>query len=111
MYTYRGIVKRVIDGDTCVVEVELGFHITTTLVVRLRGINAPELRGETREAGLAARDFLVSLVEGKEVQLMTFKNPGDKYGRWLGVLYLWGQNTPADTSVNDRMIEAKHAIP
>ena len=110
MYTYQGIVKRVIDGDTCVVEVALGFYIVATLPVRLLGINAPELRGETREAGIAARDFLASLIEGKKVQLITFKNPGDKYGRWLGVLHLWNQSDPMNGSVNDRMVEAGHAV-
>ena len=110
MYTYLGIVKRIIDGDTCVVDVALGFYITATLPVRLLGINAPELRGETREAGIEARDFLASLIEGKKVQLMTFKNPQDKYGRWLGVLHLWDQNAPMNGSVNDRMVEAGHAV-
>ena len=45
MYNYPCKVVRVIDGDTAVLEVNLGFNIRFTETFRLLGINAPEKRG------------------------------------------------------------------
>jgi len=51
-------VTEVYDGDTCTVDMDLGFKIHFTEVVRLMGINAPALRGSERPAGLVSRDRL-----------------------------------------------------
>jgi endonuclease YncB( thermonuclease family) len=59
MYEYMAKVTRVIDGDTIEVEIDLGFKIKHTTILRLSGINAPELR--TPE-GVAAKRYL-ALVE------------------------------------------------
>lgn len=59
---YRAVVQRVIDGDTVEVYLDLGFEVTRTIHVRLSRINAPEIRGESREAGLAAKAYLEGLL-------------------------------------------------
>lgn len=42
VYIYRAALKRVIDGDTFVLRVDLGFEVHRDVTVRLRGLLAPE---------------------------------------------------------------------
>lgn len=42
-YTYHATLEKVIDGDTLLVNFDLGFFISVKEKVRLIGINAPEL--------------------------------------------------------------------
>ena len=66
--------------------------------IRLLGINAPEIRGENRQAGLVSRDFLREKISGKWVVLKTKKDKKGKYGRWLGEVFLEEKN------INDLML-------
>jgi endonuclease YncB( thermonuclease family) len=62
-YVYRARCVRVIDGDTFVAAVDLGFYAAMLqLRVRLAGVNAPELHGSTAPAGAASRATLERLV-------------------------------------------------
>ncbi len=75
------IVEAVLDGDTVRVRalIWLGQELTTG--VRLRGIDAPELRGRCaaeREKARQARLYLQAQVEGRRVWLSEIA--GDKYG-------------------------------
>ena len=89
MYQYNITIDRVIDGDTVVVDIDLGFNINLyKQKVRLHGINAPESRTRDKEEkfrGLAAKARLKELLREREVRLES-KEKG-KYGRILGVLY------------------------
>ena len=56
MYEYKAIVKKVYDGDTITVDIDLGFGITfNDKSIRLSGIDTPEIRGEERLEGLRQR--------------------------------------------------------
>ena len=105
MYTYEAEVIRIIDGDTCVVSVDLGFRINYEIKLRLAGISAPEVRGPERPEGLKSRDFLRSLILGKKVQIRTMKDKQEKYGRYLADIYLLGVKLPDNNCVNTLMIE------
>ena len=70
-------VKRVIDGDT--------FKLSNGETVRLIGIDVPE--ADMKEA-TEAKDFVTSLVEGKEVKLEFDVQEKDKYGRLLVYVYV-----------------------
>jgi micrococcal nuclease len=109
---------RVYDGDTVMdMLVDLGFGITLSITGRLYCINAPEIRGETREAGLAARDWLKGRLDDAEElvveTIVKLDAPGKpdwprpqqkgKFGRWLVRLHADGRN------LNDEMVEAGHA--
>ena len=89
-FTYRAIVVRVIDGDTVVLDIDLGFGVWLhKQSIRLLGVNAPEIRGEEREEGLKWKAKLESLIPvGTEIILESFRDKSDKYGRWLGNLWL-----------------------
>jgi micrococcal nuclease len=87
-YFYHAVVTRIYDGDTVTLDIDLGFNTwLKNQNIRLSGINAPEIRGEERENGLASRDALRRLVLGKKIILESIKDSTDKYGRWLGVLH------------------------
>lgn len=79
--THRVQPLGVTDGDT----LRVAYLLEDT--VRLFGVNAPESRGPTRDAGLAARNFLEMLV--MTGQPLTLDIVGrEKYGRCLAKVYL-----------------------
>jgi micrococcal nuclease len=110
MYEYRARIARVIDGDTVEAEIDLGFHVTLTVTLRLAGINAPETKGTERPRGLAATRYLDSLITDltggtSELTVRTQKDVTEKYGRYLAVLIA------GDVNLNDRMLADGHAVP
>jgi endonuclease YncB( thermonuclease family) len=72
---------RVIDGDTLLVRARVWLDLEVITRVRLRDVNAPELRArseEERERAQAARTFVAALTEGATLQLSEIGQ--DKYG-------------------------------
>ena len=99
MYTYSAYVTGVYDGDTITVDIDLGFDIILkNQKIRLVGINAPEVRGITREDGIKSRNRLRELILKKKITLETIKDKKEKYGRFLGKIYLNG------VYINDQLI-------
>lgn len=82
---YRGTVERVVDGDTLAVRVNVWLQQDLYVLVRVRGIDAPEMRGRCEGEKLLARDAaaaLAHLVAGGPVVLTRIE--GDRYfGRVL----------------------------
>ena len=110
MYQYKiKKINRVIDGDTLDVDIDLGFGITLSQRVRLKDINAPEIRTldlEEKAKGLEAKEWLEKeLSKPGEWIIETTKE--DKYGRLLGTLYLVGE----PVTVNERMLNEGIAKP
>lgn len=109
MFTYKAAVTNVIDGDTVVVDIDLGFGIwLRKQSIRMSKINAPELRGVTLQAGNNSKEFLKSLVLNKWVTIKTEKDKKEKYGRWLGVLLLEEDKNLID--INAKMVAEGHAV-
>jgi micrococcal nuclease len=98
-YCYGATIVKVYDGDTVTAVVDLGFKIKMTIRVRLAGINAPEVRGASREEGLKTRDYLRGLILNKKVMIKTQKDKKGKYGRYIGVLYI------NDKNINELLVE------
>lgn len=90
-YQYKATVIKVIDGDTVDLRVSLGFHAHQDIRTRLFGLDAPET---STDAGKASRQYLRSLLTfGFPVIVSTYKDPTDKYGRWLATIFLYsGEN-------------------
>lgn len=88
MYEYKGKITRVVDGDTLVLSIDLGFNTTLHKIkVRLIGIDTPETYRPRnileKKHGLEAKQFVIDNVLNKEIQVKTFKDKKGKYGRWL----------------------------
>ena len=107
LYTYKvNQVLRVIDGDTMVVSIDLGFNLALTQTIRVKGINAPEARTtnlEEKARGLAAKAFAEAWLQGKRLLIKTTKD--DKYGRMLGDFIC----TETGTTFAEAMLVANHA--
>ncbi len=97
-------VNKVVDGDTIVVE-----KVGEEEKVRMIGIDTPETVHPNKPVecfGLEASDKLRSLIEGKEVQLVTdaTQDDVDRYGRLLRYVYL------GNTDINFQMIKQGFAF-
>lgn len=107
MYIYKAKIISVYDGDTVTALVDLGFHISVQIKVRLKGINTPEIRSEERSIGLLSKNRLEELILNKEVTVKTQKDKQEKYGRWLGEIYLPNN----EISVNQILVNEGFAKP
>jgi micrococcal nuclease len=92
LFFYKAQVKKVVDGDTIDVLIDVGFNMHYAGRVRLYGVNTPESRTtnlEEKKAGLAAKEFVEQWVADNEdiVYLKTIKDKNEKYGRILAQIY------------------------
>ena len=75
MYEYACKVKRVVDGDTVDVVLDLGFDVSYSCRVRLYGIDTPESRTRNKDEkarGKMAGSFLKEAIEdGEKVVIQT----------------------------------------
>ena len=116
MYEYPGRVHRIIDGDTGVFWIDLGFGVWVKQTCRLRGINAPEIRGsrltpQQRAAGYASRDHLELLCNDcGPLTLHTIKDRTGKFGRYLVMIWAKDEKTGDPMLLNTRMVTDGHAV-
>lgn len=108
-YIYKAEVVSVYDGDTITVNIDLGFNTWIFKEkIRLNRINAPEIKGSSKKKGIESRNFLQNLILGKEILIETIKDKKEKYGRYLGEVYL---KTGSETiNVNDKMVQSGFAV-
>lgn len=93
LYAYAAEITEVYDGDTVTANVDLGFNTWRRgEKLRLFGIDAPEVRGDSRPAGLVSRDALRERILGKPVIICTIKDKTGKYGRYLAEIWLGEEN-------------------
>ena len=109
MYQYIAQITAAHDGDTITANIDLGFkNWRMEEKLRLFGINTPELRGDTMQAAIAARDFLRGLVLNKTVRIETLKDKQEKYGRYLAKIYV--EIEGKEIFVNDLLVEKGFAV-
>jgi micrococcal nuclease len=110
MYDYECEIVRIIDGDSIVVNIDLGFGIFKTNVkIRLDGVDTPESRTrdlEEKKYGIMASDFVKKCLHiGSKYTLITVEDKAGKFGRVLGKIIL------EDGSIlNDILIEKHLAV-
>ncbi|HEY5673087.1 MAG TPA: thermonuclease family protein [Malonomonas sp.] len=110
-YFYRADVVSVYDGDTCKVNLDLGFGVwKMTETLRLHRINAPEMRGAELEAGRASRDYLRGLILDKRIVVQTLRDDQGKYGRYLAEIWLFDALNQQWRNVNDMLVAQGHAV-
>lgn len=114
MYEYRCKLRKVVDGDTVDIDIDLGFGVwLQDERVRLYGIDTPESRTrdlEEKKYGLAAKEYVENFLNDEWLTLKTkeYDSKG-KFGRILGEL--WRTSSYADKSLNDYLVEKHHAVP
>ena len=101
MYKYNAQVIKVIDGDTLDLFIDLGFKIGFNTRIRMIGIDTPE---KWHPYGKVVKAYLQQILEGQTIYLDVTKK--DKYGRYLGVVYL---NESDEVSVNQMLINENMA--
>ena len=106
-YIYRARVVSIYDADTMRLDIDLGLNVwVANEPIRIMGIDAPEVRGEEKEAGIVARDFLREMLPaGTMVTIETFKDRKGKYGRWLAAVYY-----PPVGNVAAALVQNGHAV-
>jgi len=113
-------VLSIYDGDTCILAIEWRGTIGK-IKVRMNGYDSPEIkpsiklsnRDEIKKKAIEARDFLQSLINKEENQIIWMKFNGfDKYGRVLATLYSSNENEnnsiKSIKSINQQMIDNGH---
>ena len=115
MHEYNCTIRRVVDGDTVDVDIDLGFGIWVhNERVRLFGIDTPESRTrdlEEKKAGLFAKDVVLHyLPEGSKQILRTHKDKVGKYGRVLGEFVIYDSLADRQTTINQFMIDHKIGV-
>jgi len=92
LHVYKAIVEKVVDGDTLLVRVDLGFDVWVNQRARFRGINTAELvkngipSGPAAERGEKAKAF----VEGKlkDIGFIVLKSyKTDIFGRYVADIF------------------------
>lgn len=117
-YEYHATVTEVVDGDTVVIDLDLGFDIKfTNQKVRLLGIDTPESRTSDKVEkvfGLASKDFCKRFVAAckNRVIIRTHISEGtddsgrEKFGRLLGEII----NPETREVLNDQLIAKNYAV-
>ena len=95
LYWYKAELVRVVDGDTIIVNIDLGLNGQRNKVrLRFLEIDAAEMRGSEAEQGEAAKQHLKQLLppEGGTVVIHTHKDVQDNWGRLLAEVFFGGRN-------------------
>ena len=87
-WIYNAEVKKVVDGDTFDIIIDLGFDTLKKGRVRMYGVNTPESRTsnlEEKKMGLAAKEFTDQWLTkaNHKVKIETIIDKNEKYGRIL----------------------------
>ena len=107
MYEYKCEVKRIVDGDTVDVIIDLGFSIHYSTRVRLYGIDTPESRTRDKDEkarGFLSKAYLTDWLEKGDVIIRTHRDKKGKFGRVLGEMVVGGKN------INLLMVDENHAV-
>lgn len=113
MFEYNFKLKKIVDGDTIDVDIDLGFGVwLRNQRIRMMGIDTPESRtsdDEEKVYGLLAKQRLTNLIADAKV-LKTYNDERGKYGRILGevICYFAAEDRWAGSS--EIMIKEGHGV-
>ena len=109
MHEYRCKIRKIVDGDTIDVDIDLGFNTwINNERVRLYGIDTPESRTrdlEEKKFGLYAKSVVDKyLPVGSKQVLVTHLDKVGKFGRILGEFRIYDGEEDRQTTINKYMI-------
>ena len=91
MYEYRAKCLRVIDGDTIVADIDLGFHTHLKRHVRFATVNTPEIRTRNQKEkarGIKAKVFVEKVLASHDYCFrLVSKEWQGKYGRVIAEIW------------------------
>jgi len=96
-FYYGFTLTRLIDGDTAVGILDLGFKVSLEATLRFAGINCPETRSkDPREKALGknATEFVADLLQGAKIEIMS--HDYGKFGRVIATPYAMKNNVRID---------------
>jgi len=101
---YKAETHRVIDGDTIVFDLDLGFKIKKRATIRVLGVDTAETYGVSHDskeykAGKKQAKFVKNWLEEADSLTVRTDEKG-KYGRWLGEIH-----NDKGKSLNDLLLE------
>jgi endonuclease YncB( thermonuclease family) len=105
LFTYAATLRRVVDGDTLVVALEVAPEIFIEQKLRLRGLDCPEM--STAE-GKAAKRFVEALVVKTTAIVINTTKP-DKYDRYLADVFLQTE-AAGEIFLNNTLLESGQAV-
>jgi len=106
-YVYRATVKKIVDGDTIDVLIDVGFGIYVTKRLRFLLIDTWEVRGVEKEQGIIATERLTELInDAEKVYIQTIMDAEGKYGRVLA--WIWTEKQDLLLSVNEVLLDEGH---
>ena len=119
MYEYKCKIRKVVDGDTVDIDIDLGFNVwLNDERVRVMGIDTPESRTRDKvekKFGLAAKARLKSLLGKNPVLKTQISKKGEdmrgKFGRVLGDFDVYCATTDAWRPATQILVEEGHAVP
>lgn len=102
LYTYKFNLTRVIDGDTLVGNIDLGFKMMMfDQHLRLWGIDTPEIRGIQKVQGKLVKLFVQQSLLDQDI-IISSKGK-DNFGRILSIVY-YG-NTNIKINLNNLLLD------
>jgi endonuclease YncB( thermonuclease family) len=104
LFTYAASLRRVVDGDTLVVELEVSPGVFIEQKLRLRGLDCPEM---STPEGRAAKRFVDALVAKTTAIVINTSKP-DKYDRYLADVFL--TTDAGEVFLNNTLLENGHAV-
>lgn len=93
LYWYQAKCINVVDGDTVDLEIDLGLKLMLRERIRLYGVDTPEIYSTKKDSqeykdGMVAKARVSDLILGKIIWVNTMKDKQEKYGRYLGIIYV-----------------------
>ena len=108
-YVFPARSVRVVDGDTLILEISVGFYLTTTHSVRLLRVNAPEMKTPTYAEGHAAKAYVEAwLAEGAigDWPYVVETHKSDVFGRYLAEVWRLSDGT----NLSDALLDSGNAV-
>ncbi len=107
MYEYKATIRKIVDGDTADVDIDLGFDCWMhNQRIRLYGVDTPECRTRNKQEkahGLLAKKYVQETLIVGEVYALRTKEKG-KFGRYLGEIKV------GRTTINKLLIKEGLAV-
>lgn len=113
-YQYGCIIRRVVDGDTVDVDIDLGFGVwLNNKRIRLCGVDAPEIRTTDlveKLFGYYTTELVSNLLPQQSKQLLISREFQGKYGRILGDFLVYDPATDSYMSLVSIMLREHVAV-